>query len=140
MTSAIHFISGFAGEMSSSACGDNVELALSTCCFLGVQWLQISIITFLGIEVDINTLQLCLPVSKVSELLQTVKKWMLKCLRAKHQLLSLIGCLHNVASVVKSGCTFFAKYYKGLNCSVKTLFTSLLIYIPLGVLAHECTA
>ena len=73
MASATHFINIlFAGKVSSSACGNNLEQALSTCHFLGVPVAPdkvhgpASIITFLDIEIGTNTIQLYLPESKVS--------------------------------------------------------------------------
>ena len=71
---ALHYLDDilFAGKVSSSACGDNLEQALFTCCFLGIPVAPdkvhrpARVITFLGTEIGTITIQLCLPESKVS--------------------------------------------------------------------------
>ena len=71
---ALHYLDDifFAGKVSSSACGDNLEQALSTCRFLRVPVAPdkvhgpARVITFLGTKIGTNTIQLCLPESKVS--------------------------------------------------------------------------
>ena len=149
---ALHYLDDilFAGEVSSSACGANFEQALSTCRFLGVPVAPdkvhgpARVITFLGIEIGTNVIQLCLPESKVSANTKRV------CVEVFMYQTSAI-----VSNWLFASCGFFCKawthaflqsiviivkYYKVLNCSAKTLFTSLLTSIPLGVLTHECTA
>ena len=125
---ALHYLDDFlfAGEALSSVCEDNLERGLSTCCILGVPVApdkvqgRSSVITFLGIEIDTISLQLRLPESKVSELLQTLTEWVSKRFCTKRQLLSLIGRLHHAASVVKPGRTFLRRLID-LSCSVSKL-------------------
>ena len=129
---ALHYLDDilFDGEVSNSACGDNLEQALSTCCFLEVPvapdkvYGPDKVITFLGIKIGTNTIQLCLTESKVSAntkrvgvevfMYQTsaiVSNWLFAscgifCKAWTHAYLQSI--------------IIIVKYYKVLNCSAKT--------------------
>ena len=72
-----------------------------------------SVLTFLGIEVDTIQQQVRLPQDKLLHLTSNVASWMRRTARPmprrsakKRDLLSLLGLLHHVASVVRPGRAF----------------------------------
>ena len=68
---ALHYLDDIQCKVSSSAGGDNLEQALSTCCFLGVPVATdkvhrpARVIIFLGTEIGTITIKLCLLESSV---------------------------------------------------------------------------
>lgn len=72
-----------------------------------------TLLEFLGIEIDTELLQMCLPQAKLKELISHLRQWMQEGATptprrsgTKQDLLSLIGLLNHAATVVKPGWTF----------------------------------
>lgn len=67
------------------------------------------VITFWGIELDTQQLQLRLPAEKLQRLLQVIRVWQCRKSCTKRELLSLIGQLQHTCRVVRSRCTFLRR-------------------------------
>ena len=117
---SLHYLDDFLllGSPNSSNCSQALQTTLDICKVLGVPIAEektegpATSLTFLGIEIDTDLLQLKLPSSKLSALLDMLSSWgsshpRRKMLRSatKRDLLSLIGHLNHAATVVKPGCT-----------------------------------
>ena len=120
---SLHYLDDFLllGAPNSANCASALHTCttLSICGELGVPIAEektegpTTILTFLGIEIDSVNLQLCLPLQKLTSLLELLRSW---CAPRSHwgmqrsvckwDLLSLIGHLNHAAAVVRLGCTF----------------------------------
>ena len=65
-----------------------------------------TVITFLGITIDSNKMELRLPPAKLARLRRDLQWWLARHNASKRQLESLLGHLNHAASVVRSGRTF----------------------------------
>ena len=105
----------FFGPPGSDACFHNLSRALATCEHLGVPVALHkldgpgSVIAFLGLEIDTVRGILRLPDDKLSRLHSSLKGWESRKTCTKRELLSLIGLLHHVATVVKQGSSFLRR-------------------------------
>ena len=118
---SLHYLDDFLllGAPNSTNCASALHTTLSICGELGVPIAEektegpTTILTFLGIEIDTVNLQLCLPLQKLTSLLELLRSW---CAPKSHRsmqrsvckrdLLSLIGHLNHAATVVRPGRTF----------------------------------
>ena len=66
-------------------------------------------LTFLGITLDADRLELRLPQDKLQELKTLISKWLLRKKAQKRKLLSLVGHLAHAAKVVPPGGTFIRR-------------------------------
>ena len=66
-------------------------------------------LTFLGIEVDTEAMELCLSEKKLGLLTATVKEWYGRKSCTKRELLSLIGVLSHACKVVRPGRSFLRR-------------------------------
>ena len=112
--SVIHYLDDFlfVGRPHSQECAGALDTAISTCQGLGVPLAPekvqgpASVITFLGIELDSEAQQLCLPQDKLEHIRSSLAVWGRKRACTKRELLSLIGVLQHTCRVVKPGRTF----------------------------------
>ena len=116
----MHYLDDFllAGPPESPACARNLHSLLATCSHLGVPiaWEKLegpmTMLTFLGIEIDTSAMQLRLPHTKLTELRSLLKEWRLKRACRKRELESLTGKLQHASSVVKPGRTFLRRLFE----------------------------
>ena len=107
------------GRPATNDCGEALRTVLSLCEEQGVPVAPEktegpkSTLTFLGIEIDAQALQLRLPEDKLADLKARLAYWgpgpssrTARRLGKKRDLLSLIGVLHHAAKVIKPGRTF----------------------------------
>ncbi len=71
-----------------------------------------TVLTFLGIEIDTVAMQLCLPRAKLVELRELVTEWKDKPRCLKRELKSLTGKLQHACLVVKPGRSFLRRLFK----------------------------
>ena len=104
-----------AGCPHVESCKKSLDLALPFCQELGFPVKQekvvgpAMIIEFQGILIDIEQMQLCLPLQKLYRLRRLIQSWKERKSCTKYQLLSLIGYLQHASTVVKPGRTFLRR-------------------------------
>ena len=112
-----HYIDDFItlGRPGSTECTENVRIMHITCDQLGFP-IEPSkdegpstIITFLGIELDSNRLELRLPQVKLQQLKSNLAAWRGRKAGRKRDLLSLIGSLSHACKVVRAGRSFLRR-------------------------------
>ena len=118
---ALHYLDDFlfVGSPGSEQCAKSLQAALAVCSCLGVPVAPektegpLSVITFLGIEIDTVAGQLRLPRDKLLRLQASLRQWMQpgnsslpRRSGRKRDLLSLIGLLHHATKVVRPGRAF----------------------------------
>ena len=112
-----HYIDDFitVGSPESTECTENVRLMHSICDQLGLP-IELSkdvgpssILTFLGIELDSNRLELRLPREKLQQLRSNLAAWRGRKAGRKRDLLSLIGSLSHACKVVRAGRSFLRR-------------------------------
>ena len=105
----------FMGSPIGNSCGESLEVALKTCRELGVPVASLKTegpatqLTFLGIQMDTETMTLSLPEDKLTRILGLVLSWRGKKTATRRQLQSLIGHLNHAALVVLPGRTFMRR-------------------------------
>lgn len=117
ITHALYYLDDFLFIDQAATPADQAQLqvALCTCQTLGVPVAPDKVhfptnkLSFLGIEIDASSLELCLPEPKLMELRHTLHSWRSKRSCTKRELLLLIGQLHHAAAVVKPGRTFLCR-------------------------------
>ena len=117
----MHYLDDFLlmGTPDGQDCAQSLDTFLTTCDSLGVliAWdklvLPTTVLAFLGIEIDTQSMQLRLPEVKLRELRQLIALWKEKRLCRK-ELESLIEKLQFASVVVKPGRTFLGG---GNGCS-----------------------
>ena len=110
----LHYLDDFLflGAPASGECEAALQSALTLCAELGVPISEEKLeglatsISFLGIVLDSDLMQLRLPEEKLQRLLGTVREWRSRKTCTKRELLSLIGQLQHACRVVRSGRTF----------------------------------
>lgn len=123
-----HYLDDFylAGPPSSPQCEDDMQKTIALFKNLGVPLAPEKIegpvtnLTFLGIEIDSQTMSIRLPEEKLSALISLLQKWseMRKC--TKRELLSLIGKLSFASKVIPSG-RMFVRRLIDLSMTVERL-------------------
>ena len=122
---SIHYLDDFftVGSPTSNECSNNLHRIMETCKLLGVPLATEKIVgrmhqlTFLGIEIDSESLQLHLPQEKLDKLKLLITSWHNRKAAKKRQLLSLIG---HLAHACKSGLTWkniSQAYHQSVMCS-----------------------
>ena len=115
-----HYLDDFItlGEPGQDTCRHNLEMILSTCVELGVtvalnKCVGPSVcLTFLGIEIDSQNMEMRLPADKLARLKETIQQWRGSKNCTKRDLLSLIGQLGHACKVVKPGRIFLSQMIK----------------------------
>ena len=110
----LHYLDDFLfiGPPGDSACATALQVALDTCQQLGVPVAHhetegpVTVLTFLGIQLDTRTMTLSLPQDKLARTLALVLSWRSRQTATKHELQSLVGHLSHAAVVVLPGRTF----------------------------------
>ena len=110
----IHYLDDylFVGPPSSRVCGRALQQAISICQRLGVKLSlrklegPIISLSFLGIQLDTEKLEVRLPDDKMCRLGQLLAEWKQRHTCTKRELLSLLGVLHHACQVVRPGRTF----------------------------------
>ena len=105
---ALHYLNDylFFGGSESQQCAKALNLALSICEHLGVLASSkivegpATVLPFLGILLDSDAMEICLPEDKLSRLRLTMQEWKNKKCCTKRDLLSLIGQLNHACKMV----------------------------------------
>ena len=113
----LHYLDDFLtmGKANSTECHDNLELIQRICAFLGLPLKMeklegpIMVLTFLGIVLDTQKLEIRLPPHKLEELNERIMEWKRKQSCTKRELLCLIGKLSHATKVVAAGRTFLRR-------------------------------
>ena len=120
-----HFLDDFiiTGKPNTDECKNNLQLLVHTCAILNLPLALSKLdgpttcLTFLGIVLDTQLLQMRLPNEKLLRLKSTLSKWGgLKCC-IKKELQSLIGLLHDASIVIRPGRTFIRRLLDLLKAS-----------------------
>ena len=127
MDLVFHYLDDFllVGLPGSGQCATHLSIVLSVFAHLGIPVAQEKVeglpttITFLGIEIDMVAIQLCLPANKLAELRNLVKQWMQWKSCFKKDLQSLAGKLQHACKVVRLGRTFLRRVFELLRVTVK---------------------
>lgn len=114
---ALHYLDDyiFFGSPDTLECADALERALQLCGQLGVPISKskvegpATVLTFLGISLDTETMELRLPEEKLRRLKTLTQQWKTKRSCTKRDLLSLIGHLQHACRVVRPGRTFLRR-------------------------------
>jgi hypothetical protein len=113
----LHYLDDFLtmGDANTTECQNNLELIKRMCKFLGlplkVEKLEgpTMVLTFLGIVLDTQKLEMRLPPHKLEELKELIREWKGKQSCTKRELLCLIGKLSHATKVVTAGRTFLRR-------------------------------
>ena len=133
--SAIHYLDDFLLTGSETSCAESLDLALAVCSDLGMPVAEEKLegsatrITFLGIVIDTELLQLSLPGEKLACLRALLAAWRQKRSATKRELLSLIGHLQHAASIVKPGRSFL-RHLIDLASTVRKLHHHVHLRVP----------
>ena len=104
------------GPLNFSVCANNLQIIKDTRSKLALALEKIEgpsqYLTFLGITLDTQFTQACLPDNKLSQLRSDVAAWMTRKNTTKRQILSLVGLLQHATKVVTPGRTFVSRMYK----------------------------
>ena len=112
-----HYLDDFIilGPTCDSRCKRGLDVVLELCERLGVPLAMEKLegpttcLTFLGIEVDTEAMELRLPEMKLKSLTSTVKEWYGRKSCTKRELLSFIGLLSHACKVVRPGRRFLRR-------------------------------
>ena len=112
-----HYLDDFIilGPTCDSRCKRGLDVVLELCERLGVPLAMEKLegpttcLTFLGIEVDTEAMEVRLPEMKLKSLTSTVKEWYGRKSCTKRELLSFIGLLSHACKVVRPGRRFLRR-------------------------------
>ena len=110
----LHYLDDFffCGPSTSTSCKDALNSGITLCNHLGLPVAPNKVegpttcLTFLGIQIDSEKQQLCLPREKLIRLKDLIVAWQSRHAATKHQLQELLGHLNHAASVVRPGRSF----------------------------------
>ena len=97
------------GPPGTSDCQQNMHKLLGCCSELGIPIAQdktedtTTCLTFLGIEVDTQAMELRLPAQRLVRVCQTVSEWLGRKAARRRELESLVGTLQHATKVVRPG-------------------------------------
>ena len=106
------------GPTSSPTCQRNLHIFTQACADLGVPLAvekakgPSTQLTFLGILLDTNRMEIRLPNDKLQCIRTELASWLQKESATKQEILSLVGLLQHATKVVRSGRTFVAWMYQ----------------------------
>ena len=115
----IHYLDDYLtmGPPLSFVCKDNLDIFTRLCKDLGVPLASEKLegpstsLTFLGITLDTNRMEIRLPEDKLSRIQIMLKTWLPRKKATKRQILSLVGTLQHASKVVRPGRTFVSRMY-----------------------------
>ncbi len=121
---AIHYLDDFLlfGAPDSRQCEQALTKALSRCQALGVPVASrktegpSTVLIFLGVELDSNTMTVRLPAPKLDRLRREILRWEGRKSCTKRELLSIIGLLQHACSVIKPGRSFLRQMIELSKC------------------------
>ena len=110
----IHYLDDFlfVGAPSSEECGRSLHQAIGLCQRLGVRISlkklegPVSSLSFLGLQLDTEKMEVRLPEDKMARLHQLLSEWSSRRTCTKREFLSLLGVLHHACQVVPPGRSF----------------------------------
>ena len=116
----MHYLDDFLliGPASSPICHRNLDIFTQACADLGMPLAAertegpSTQLTFLGILLDTNCMEICLPNNKLQRIRTELASWLQKESATKREILSLVGLLQHATKVVQSGRTFVARMYQ----------------------------
>jgi len=116
----MHYLDDFLtmGPPDTPICLQNLQVVQGVCQHLGVPLAEEKVegpstsLTFLGILLDTEKMEACLPDDKLQRIRSQVANWLGRKKAKKRQILSLVSLLQHAAKVVKPGRTFVARMYK----------------------------
>lgn len=113
------------GGPGNTECQANLAKLLDCCSKLGVPIAQekcegpTTCLTFLGIEIDTEALELRLPADKLTRVQRTVSEWLGKKAARRRELESLLGLLQHAAKVVRPGRRFVRRLIQVMSAAKK---------------------
>ena len=105
------------GPPASTVCQNNVNIFLSLCAELGVPLATDKLegpstsLSFLGIILDTNHMEIRLPPNKLIRMQELLTTWLPWKKARKREILSLVGTLQHATKVVRPGRTFVTRMY-----------------------------
>ena len=102
---------------ASTVCQNNLNIFLSLCAELGVPLATDKLegpstsLSFLGIIIDTNLMEIRLPSNKLIRMQELLTTWLPRKKATKREILSLVGTLQHATKVVWPGRTFVSKMY-----------------------------
>ena len=112
-----HYIDDFitAGKQGTDECSNNFAIMHESCEDSGTPIEQaksvgpLTLIDFLGIELDSEEMEIRLPADKLTRLVHMLNEWRGKKACRKRELLSIIGTLSHACKVIRPGRTFLRR-------------------------------
>ena len=119
VTRLLHYLDDFLlmGPPQSPICQSNLLVVKHVCSLLGIPLALEKVEgpsdsrTFLGIILDTQHMEACLPAEKIQRIQTSLSSWLKKKKATKREILSLVGLLQHATKVVKPGRTFVARMY-----------------------------
>ena len=116
-TYVAHYLDDFVtvGPPNSDQCSTNQSIISDVCKELGIPLAPhksvgpATCLTFLGIEIDTQAMELRLPLEKLHNLRDLISEWQFKKVCTREKLESLLGHLNHACSVVKPGRSFIGR-------------------------------
>ena len=120
MSTSMHYLDDYLniGSPTSSACQTQLDIFQIVCNELGIPLATEKVeepgtcLTFLGIVIDTNRMEICLPEDKWLRIRLELATWLTKHKATKKEILSLVGILQHATKVVQPGRTFVAQMYQ----------------------------
>ena len=119
VTFLLHYLDDFLtkSQPGTTVCQRNLLLLIKICLVLGIP-LAIEkvdgpamVLEFLGIVLDTERMEACLPKDKLDRIRIAIQEWLNKRSATKREILSLVGVLQHAAKVVLPGRTFVSCLY-----------------------------
>ena len=115
----IHYLDDYLtmGPPASTVCQHNVDTLVSLCAELGVPIATDKLegpstsLSFLGIILDTNRMEIRLPPDKLARIQELLETWLPRKKANKRQILSLVGTLQHATKVVRPGRSFVSRMY-----------------------------
>ena len=119
VTYLIHYLDDYLtmGPPASATCQHNLEIFTSLCAALGVPLASDKLegpstsLSFLGIVLDTDRMEIRLPSDKLTRTLALLQTWLPKKKATKREILSLVGTLQHATKVVRPSRAFVARMY-----------------------------
>ena len=120
VTPVLHYLDDFLmmGPLQSPTCSNHLSEIKDICSTLGIPLALEKVegpsdcLTFLGITLDSQSMQACLPDDKLQRIRLQVASWLTRKKATKREILSLVGLLQHATKVVSPGRTFLSRMYR----------------------------